>query len=113
MYAQWVYMIYRCILVKLKNILKIGDAIEGFIPDWIGKFYAYYQWFYNIQSAIFAKKIPVDFLTTAYHGLHDSDVDLAVMKVGAMRWKLYVSIIQMRRMDILAIGFIQILQFIM
>ena len=43
MYAQWVYMIYRCILVKLKNILKIGDAIEGFIPDWIGKFYAYYQ----------------------------------------------------------------------
>ena len=24
---------------------------EGFMPDWIGEFYAYYQWFYNIPSS--------------------------------------------------------------
>mgnify|MGYP004571994929 CR=1 FL=1 len=28
--------------------LKPGKAMEGFMTDWIGEFYAYYQWFYNI-----------------------------------------------------------------
>ena len=31
--------------------LKDGRALEGFAPDWIGEFYAYYQWFYAIPSA--------------------------------------------------------------
>ncbi len=38
--------------------------------------------FYNIPSAIVVKKIPVDFLINAYHGLHDLDIDIAVKKVG-------------------------------
>jgi len=28
------------------------------------------------------KKLPVDFLMKAYHGLHDLDLELAVKKVG-------------------------------
>ncbi len=62
--------------------LKTGKAIEGFAPDWIGEFYAYYQWYYNIPSAEIIKKIPLDFLMKAYHGLHDLELDLAVKKVG-------------------------------
>ncbi len=62
--------------------LKSGKALEGFIPDWIGEFYAYYQWYYNIPSSEVIKKIPVDFLMKAYHGLHDLELDLAVKKVG-------------------------------
>lgn len=62
--------------------LKSGKALEGFIPDWIGEFYAYYQWYYNIPSSVVIKKIPVDFLMKAYHGLHDLELDLAVKKVG-------------------------------
>ena len=62
--------------------LKTGKAIEGFAPDWLGEFYAYYQWYYNMPSAEIIKKIPVDFLIKAYHGLHDLDLDLAVKKVG-------------------------------
>lgn len=62
--------------------LKSGETLEGFMPDWIGEFYAYYQWYYNIPSAEIIKKIPVDFLKKAYHGLHDSELDLAVQKVG-------------------------------
>lgn len=62
--------------------LKNGQALEGFIPDWIGEFYAYYQWYYNILSSEVEKKIPVDFLIKAYHGLHDLELDLAVKKVG-------------------------------
>ena len=63
-------------------ILKKGIALEGFMPEWIGEFYAYYQWFYNIPSSELIKKIPLDFLKKAYHGLHDLDLPLAVEKVG-------------------------------
>lgn len=62
--------------------LKSGKALEGFMPDWIGEFYAYYQWYYNIPSTEVIKKIPVDFLMKAYYGLHDLELDLAVKKVG-------------------------------
>ena len=62
--------------------LKSGTAMKGFVPDWIGEFYAYYQWFYNLPSAEIIKKIPLDFLKKAYPGLHDLDLDLAVQKVG-------------------------------
>lgn len=62
--------------------LKSGKALEGFIPEWIGEFYAYYQWYYNKPSSVVVKKIPVDFLLKAYHGLHDLELELAVKKVG-------------------------------
>lgn len=65
--------------------LKNGKAIEGFMPDWIGEFYAYYQWYYNIPSSEVVKKIPVSFLMKAYSGLHDLELDLAVKKVGAVQ----------------------------
>ena len=52
------------------------------MPDWIGEFYAYYQWYYDIPSAEVINKIPYDFLSKAYCGLHDLELDLAVKKVG-------------------------------
>lgn len=63
--------------------LKSGKALQGFMPDWIGEFYAYYQWYYDIPSSEVVKKIPVNFLVKAYAGLHDVALDLAVKKVGA------------------------------
>lgn len=30
--------------------LKVGRVLNGFMPAWIGEFYAYYQWYYNIPS---------------------------------------------------------------
>lgn len=62
--------------------MKQGKALEGFMPDWIGEFYAYYQWYYGIPSAEVVKSIPLDFLKKAYYGLHDLELDLAVQKVG-------------------------------
>ena len=64
--------------------LKNGAAIKGFVSDWIGEFYAYYQWYYNLPSAEIVTKIPVDFLMKAYSGLHDLDLNLAVKKVGRL-----------------------------
>lgn len=62
--------------------LKSGKALDGFMPDWIGEFYAYYQWYYNIPSGELVEKISVDFLIKAYYGLHDLELELAVKKVG-------------------------------
>ena len=62
--------------------LKPGTPLAGFMPDWIGEFYAYYQWYYNSPSAEVLRKVPVDFLKKAYFGLHDLELDLAVQKVG-------------------------------
>ena len=64
--------------------MKPGKTLEGFLPDWIGEFYAYYQWYYNIPSAEIIQKIPVSFLKKAYYGLHDLELELAVQKVGAV-----------------------------
>lgn len=62
--------------------LKPGKALDGFMPDWIGEFYAYYQWYYNIPSCEVIKRVPLDFLKKAYLGLHDLELELAVQKVG-------------------------------
>lgn len=56
--------------------------MKGFIPDWIGEFYALYQWKYNIPSRELIEKVPLDYLKGAYAGLHDLDLELAVKKVG-------------------------------
>ena len=61
---------------------KSGKAMRGFMTDWIGEFYAYYQWYYNIPSRKVIEKVPLKFLEKAYYGLHDLELELAVKKVG-------------------------------
>lgn len=65
-----------------KYNFKLGEALKGFLPEWIGEFYAYYQWYYFMPSSEVVAKIPVSFLKKAYPGLHDLDLELAVKKVG-------------------------------
>lgn len=65
-----------------KYSFKSGNSLKGFIPDWIGEFYAYYQWYYNIPSSDVVKNVPINFLKKAYYGLHDLELDLAVQKAG-------------------------------
>ncbi len=69
--------------IKTENyVFKKGKSLEGFMPGWIGEFYAYYQWYYNIPSSEVFKKVPLEFLKKAYFGLHDLELELAVQKVG-------------------------------
>lgn len=59
-----------------------GNPMRGFSADWIGQFYAYFQWYYNMASENVIKLVPLEFIRAAYYGLHDLDLDLAVKKVG-------------------------------
>ena len=60
--------------------IKQGEEIGGFLPNWIGQFYAYFQWFYKIPSREVARQIPLDFLIACFAGLHDLDLEVAVKK---------------------------------
>lgn len=62
--------------------LKKGASMKGFLPDWMGEFYAYYQWKYDLPSREVVEKVPIDYLKNAYAGLHDLDLELAARKVG-------------------------------
>ena len=61
---------------------KQGIALEGFMPDWIGEFYAYYQWYYNMPSSEIVDWIRVRFIEIADFGLHVLVFEVAVMEVG-------------------------------
>lgn len=49
---------------------------------WLGEFYAYYQWYYNITSEELIEKLPVETMKLPYLGLRDLDLELVVEKVG-------------------------------
>lgn len=59
-----------------------GADIGGHIPNWIGQFYAFFQWYYNVASRELIRLLPLDFMVAGYRGLHDLDLELAVEKVG-------------------------------
>lgn len=71
---------YFCTVDSFKPTF--GKSILGFAINWIGQFYAYFQWFYNISSQKVLELVPLDFIKVAYNGLHDLELDLAVKKVG-------------------------------
>ena len=61
---------------------KQGKTAGGFAPNWIGQFYALFQWIYRLPSKEVVKLLPVTFMFEAYPGLHDLDLYVAVHKVG-------------------------------
>ena len=63
--------------------IKHGVPMRGFAPNWIGQFYAQYQWHTGALSSVIVDKIPPEWLESAYPGLHDLDMRLAVEKVAA------------------------------
>ena len=62
---------------------KPGPPLRGFVPNWIGQFYAQYQWHTGELSSDIVELIPPEWLAFAYPGLHDLDMRLAVEKVAA------------------------------
>lgn len=64
---------------RQENIYPVpGEAMAGFMPDWIGEFYALFQWKYNVPSRTLVELIPVSLLEQRFGGLHDLDLEVAV-----------------------------------
>ena len=63
--------------------VKPGNPLRGFVPNWIGQFYAQYQWHSGALSRDVVDRIPPEWLVSAYPGLHDLDMRLAVEKVAS------------------------------
>lgn len=63
---------------KSDRTSKNEDSLSGFVPDWIGKFYARSQWQKNISSSNLFPILPLDFVNVSYASLHD--LDFAVEK---------------------------------
>lgn len=61
---------------------KHGEPLRGFMPNWIGQFYACAQWRWNIPSAELCDRLPVESLCAVYPGAHDLDLNTAVEKLG-------------------------------
>lgn len=61
----------------------VYDGGFGFAPNWIGQFYALFQWSYRLSSKAVVELIPVHFMFDGYPGLHDLDLQTAVCKVGS------------------------------
>lgn len=57
------------------------DYGRGFMPNWIGQFYAYAQWKWGVPSSEIIRKIPVRTMRIAYPGIHDLDMPLAVERM--------------------------------
>lgn len=70
---------------KSKYQPKPGVSMKGFMPDWIGRFYAQYQWMERKSSRECIAEVPISFLKVAYGGLHDLDLELAVAKVAGAK----------------------------
>lgn len=57
-----------------------GTSNFGFMPRWLGEFYALYQWEGGISSEELIRQIPYENLVRAYPGLCDLDLKSAVKR---------------------------------
>ena len=62
--------------------MKPGEPFGGFMPNWIGRFYADAQWRYGVPSSKLVELLPPSALRIVYPGAHDLDLRLAVEKIA-------------------------------
>ena len=62
--------------------MKPGEPLGGFMPNWIGRFYADAQWRYGVPSSELVELLPPSALRIVYPGAHDLDLRLAVEKIA-------------------------------
>ena len=62
--------------------IRPGKAIDPFTADWIGQFYAYYQWQTGERSRDIVSRFPTQVMCAAYPGLHDLDLSLAAERMA-------------------------------
>ena len=63
-------------------VIRPGRPLDPLAADWIGQFYAYYQWQTGERSRDIVSRFPTQVMCAAYPGLHDLDLSLAAERMS-------------------------------
>ena len=63
------------------NEYQKGDIWWGFLPQWVGMVYAFYQWKYGIPSSEIIKILPLSEMEKMFPTLHQTGLESAVDKI--------------------------------
>lgn len=63
------------------NEYQKGDKWWGFLPQWVGLVYAFYQWKYNVPSARIIELLPTSEMEVMFQTLHQAGIETAVDKI--------------------------------
>jgi hypothetical protein len=58
-----------------------GEEWWGFLPEWAGRIYSLYQWYYNVPSALLIDMLPLSKMETVYPTLHQAGELATVEKI--------------------------------
>lgn len=74
-------LMLRFIEDECGNDYERGDTWGGFLPGWVGKAYALYQWKYNVSSKDLIERFPLHDMERAFPALHQMGWDAAVDRI--------------------------------
>ena len=74
-------MLDKFINIEYNGNYKRGEEWGGFLPEWVGRIYALYQWQYNIPSKDLIEKLTLDDMERIYPALHQMGWDAAINKI--------------------------------
>ncbi|MCL1883849.1 MAG: hypothetical protein FWF81_08895 [Defluviitaleaceae bacterium] len=60
---------------------KTGEEWGGFLPQWTGMIYSFYQWTYNISSYKLVEMLPLAEMERIFPTLHQAGWDVAIKKI--------------------------------
>jgi len=63
------------------NEYKRGEEWWGFLPQWAGEVYSFYQWKYNTPSSQLIEMLPLGEMENIYPTLHQTGLESAVDKI--------------------------------
>ena len=74
-------LIYWFINEEQRGKYKYGDEWGGFLPQWAGMIYSYYQWKYNVPSYKLIDLLPLSEIERIFPALHQAGLRAAVEKI--------------------------------
>ena len=80
--AMWPWEVILYFLEEeLNSEYQRGPEWGGFLPEWVGLTYSYFQWRYNISSRLIIEMIPLSEMEIMFPTLHQAGLQTAAEKI--------------------------------
>ena len=66
---------------ELNSEYQRGSEWGGFLPEWVGLIYSYFQWRYNIPSRLIIEMLPLSEMEFMFPTLHQTSLQTAAEKI--------------------------------